>query len=177
MADSSIKHLLRDHREARGVLSELDSLLDAIVREQQWSPERSQAFRKISDFFLENLCCLIRKEDEILYPSLVGLFPTELGPLSVLRSEHKRLCAAFRELCEAGKSLAEGKSSPQALEDFERSGRSAAEVLRDHMYKEERVLFPMVARYLTPERDAELLQKMQSLQAARSPLPHPKRQE
>jgi hemerythrin-like domain-containing protein len=171
MADSTVKHLLQDHQQARAVLAELDSLLDAVARDQQWSAERSQAFHKITQFFLGDLCCLIRKEDEILYPSLGGLFPSELGPLSVLRSEHQRLCAAFRELSEVGKSLAEGKTSPQALQDFERHGRSGAEVLRDHMYKEERVLFPMVARFLTPERDAELLQQMQNLQPGKIPRP------
>lgn len=169
MADSTVKHLLGDHQEARVVLAELDSLLDAVARDHQWSPERSQAFQKISEFFREDLCRLIRKEDEILYPSLGGLFPSEFGPLSVLRSEHQRLCAAFRELCEAGKSLADGKTSPQALKDLERHGRTAAEVLSDHLYKEERVLFPMVARFLTPERDAELLQQMQSLQPGKIP--------
>lgn len=169
MADASVKHLLHDHQQARKALDELDALLDAVVAGPEWNAERSQAFRKISKFFSDDLCLLIRKEDEILYPSLDGLFPSELGPLSVLRSEHQRLFAAFRELCETGRALAEGQVSPQALQDFERSGRTAAEILRDHMYKEERVLFPMVARYLMPERDAELLQKMQSLQAVKAP--------
>lgn len=167
MSDLSVRHLLRDHQEAQKVLSELESLLDALDSDLAWTAERCATFRRISNFFTHNLCCLVRKEDEILYPSLNGLFPPDFGPLALLRGEHEALCRNFQHLCEVGQSLCQGENSPQALKDFARFGRGAAEVLRDHLYKEKRVLFPMVTRFLSPELDAELLQKMENLRTAK----------
>jgi hemerythrin-like domain-containing protein len=38
-------------------------------------------------------------------------------------------------------------------------------LIQDHLYKENRVLFPMVARFLSPERDAALLERMRAIDA------------
>lgn len=166
MADLSVNHLLREHREARKFLAKLESLVEALEADPRWTTERREAFQQISRFFLEDLCLLVHMEDEVLYPSLHGIFPADFGPLRLLRDEHETLCHNFRHLCEAGNSMKEGQHSGHAIEDLKRFGRKGMEVLNDHLYKEERVLFPMVARFLTPERDAELLGRMQSLRTA-----------
>jgi len=44
--------------------------------------------------------------------------------------------------------------------------------LRDYIYKEGMILFPMVARFLSPERDAQLLQQMKVI-TKRKALPCP----
>ena len=48
---------------------------------------------------------------------------------------------------------------------FQRAGRAALQTQRNHLYKEEVVLFPMVARFLSPDRDALLLRQLQVLPA------------
>lgn len=166
MADLSVNHLLREHQEARKFLTKLDSLVEALEADPRWTRERREAFQQISSFFLGDLCLLVRKENEVLYPALHELFPADLDPLALLRDEHETLCHNFHHLCEAGNSLKGGEHSGNAIEDLKRFGRKAVEVFHDHLYKEERVLFPMAARFLTPERDAELLERMQSLRAA-----------
>ncbi len=176
MADLAINHLRRDHQHARKILTELESLLNALDSDVQWTPERQETCDRLTKYFTEDLTSLIRKEDEILYPSLKELFPSDFGPLSVLRSEHQSLCINFRRLCEIGKSLRPGESSPETLRDFEQCGWKAVEVLHDHLYKEDRVLFPMVARFLTPELDAELVGKMENLHTAGNPLDSIKQQ-
>lgn len=176
MADLAIKHLRRDHQQARKILAELESLLKTLDSNVQWTPERQQIFDTLSKYFTEDLTSIIRKEDEILYPSLKELFPSALGPLSVLRSEHQSLRIHFRRLCEIGKSLGPGENSPETLRDFEQCGWKAVEVLHDHLYKEDRVLFPMVARFLTAELDAELVGKMENLHTAGNPLDSIQRQ-
>lgn len=147
-------------------MAQLEALLDSLDRNPRWTPERSASLSAISRFFAEDLCSLIRKEDEILYPALSGLFPTDPGPLSVLRKEHRDLCLSFRKMYDIGKSLNEGDNPPETLAELQRSGRMAADVLEDHLYKEDRVLFPMAARFLTPERDTELIRKMENFDLA-----------
>jgi hemerythrin-like domain-containing protein len=164
MADLTVNHLRRHHQDARNFLTQLNALLDLFDAAPHWTPERRDSFRQLARFFEEDLCLLIRKEDQILYPALDGLFPAESGPLAVLRGEHRDLCLSFRKLREIGNSLTDEDNAAGILEEFQRSGRRAAEILKDHLYKEDRVLFPMAARFLTPERDAELLRRMESLQ-------------
>ena len=164
MADSAVNHLRGDHQQARKFLAQLASLLDALAQNRHWTAEHRESFRKLTVFFEHELCLLIRKEDEILYPALRDLFPTDPGPLAVLRSEHRDLCRNFHKVCEIGRSFSDGDLATSSLEEFQSCAREAVEVLEDHLYKEERVLLPMVARFLPPQRDAELVRRMESLQ-------------
>ena len=166
MADSAVNHLRGDHQQARKFLAQLASLLDALAQNRHWTAEHRESFRKLTVFFEHELCLLIRKEDEILYPALRDLFPTDPGPLAVLRSEHRDLCRNFHKVCEIGRSFSDGDLATSSLEEFQSCAREAVEVLEDHLYKEERVLFPMVAHYLLPQQDAELMQRMKSLQSS-----------
>ena len=165
MADLTVNHLRRHHQEARSFLAQLTTLLDLFDAAPHWTPERRESFHQLARFFEGELCLWIRKEDQILYPALDGLFPVEAGPLEMLRAELRDLCLSFRKLCEIGNSLLDGGNPPETFGEFQRSGRRAAEILKDHLYKADRVLFPMSARFLTPERDAELVRRMESLQA------------
>ena len=165
MADLTVNHLRRHHQEARSFLAQLTTLLDLFDAAPHWTPERRESFHQLARFFEGELCLWIRKEDQILYPALDGLFPVEAGPLEMLRAELRDLCLSFRKLCEIGYLLMNGGNAPGTLEEFQRSGRRAAEVLKNHLYKEDRALFPMAARFLTPERDADLLRRMENLQA------------
>jgi hemerythrin-like domain-containing protein len=163
MADSTVNHLRRNYQEVRRFLAHFAALLDSLGANSHWTSEHVESFRQIARFFEENLCVLIRKEDEILYPALEGLFPAESGPLSVLRSEHRDLCLSFRNLGEVGRLMRLGDNAPELLHEFGHSGRKAIEVLENHLYKEERVLLPMAARFLTLERDRDLVRQMERL--------------
>ena len=144
-------------------MAQFESLLSQLDRDPHWTPERCAAFELIQNFLSGPLVLLIRKKNEVLFPALEGLFPLRDGPLAVLQEEHKALMAHFGEVRLAGESLNRGDNKVIALRALSTSGRKGMELLNDHLYKEEKVLFPMVARYLTPERDEELLRRMESL--------------
>jgi hemerythrin-like domain-containing protein len=160
MAELTVDHLRRDHQEARKVMAQFESLLAQLDQDPCWTSERRAAFEAVQDFLTGPLALLIRKKDEILYPALGALFPLDEGPLALLRDEHAALTAHFREACRAGNSLSQGEDQDQNLRALRTSGRKGIEILQDHLYKEEKVLFPMVARHLAPARDAELLRRM-----------------
>jgi hemerythrin-like domain-containing protein len=64
-------------------------------------------------------------------------------------------------MVECAVALAADEASPQSVQCFLRAARAFGQLLRDHIFKEDRVLFPMVARHLPAEKDAELLAAMQ----------------
>ena len=94
-----------------------------------------------------------------------------MGPLAVLRGEHREIGSLLRRLCEVGGMLALGRGDAPLVEEFERVARSTIQMTRDHIYKEDRVLFPMVARFLSIERDEYLLGEMEALATSKEPAP------
>jgi iron-sulfur cluster repair protein YtfE (RIC family) len=60
--------------------------------------------------------------------------------------------------------MAQGNTRPEVIQKFLFFGRALLQLLRDHSYKEERVLFPMVARLLRPEIDTRIASDMETLE-------------
>jgi hemerythrin-like domain-containing protein len=170
MADQCIQHLLQEHRAAEDVLAALDALLDSLVQHPSWSADRDKAFVRVSAFIASDLPLHECKEDTVLFPALVGFLPSDSGPLDVLRSEFAGISAEAARMLECAAALSQDHASPKLVRNFLHAGRSFGQLFRDHIYKEDRVLFPMVARYLPAEKDAELLAAM-SRCAANSSLP------
>lgn len=155
-----VEHLLSDHREGEKIMNELESLLETPCPEHCWSPARAENFSRIARFFEEIVLAHMRKEEEVLFPALEAYLPRDVGPLAVLRGEHLELLHLFERLLAAGRLLSAGEGDAQVCAEFERVGRAIIQGFRDHVYKEDRVLFPMIGRFLTPERDAYLLEQM-----------------
>lgn len=168
MSDLCVRHLLREHREIEKVLSVLESLLKQQAKELQWGQAEREDFKWISEVLGNHLNHHVRKEDEVLFPALEAFLPRDLGPLAVLRAEHADLRDIFDRLVRAGESRLKGNDQPEVIEGFKRYGGAILQIVRDHIYKEDRVLFPMVARFLSPERDAHLREQMEAINASRA---------
>ena len=166
MAPHCIEHLLKDHREGERIVSELESLLNQ-RQEGCWTAARSASFARVAHFVDEVVMAHVRKEEDVLFPALGAFLPSDTGPLAVLRGEHQELAETFKRFLEAGGRLSAGSSDAAVCEEFERTGRAMIQGFRDHVYKEDRILFPMVARFLSPEGDARLLEQME----AKTPAP------
>ena len=92
------------------------------------------------------------KEEDHLFPALEphGLGATA-GPVACMLSEHDRARAEIRAMGEAIAAVENGDD--EALQDFLRSASRYAFLLRDHIAKEDGVLFPLAESVLTePER-------------------------
>ena len=161
MAVQCIQHLLQEHRAAEDILAALDVLLNSVEQERRWSAARAESFARVRQFVTHDLPLHECKEDTILFPALAGFLPSDTGPLDVLRSEFAGIAVEAGRMVECAAALAPDEASPQLVQCFMRAGRAFGQLLRDHIYKEDRVLFPMVARHLPAEKDAELLAAMQ----------------
>jgi hemerythrin-like domain-containing protein len=93
--------------------------------------------------------CHHAKEEKHLFPALeqAGI-PRENGPIGMMLSEHdlgRKYIAAIAEACER---CVRGEDASRALAS---NARAYARLLRDHINKENRVLFPMAERFLPGE--------------------------
>ncbi len=163
---ASIQLLLDDHKYSESRFAELEALLEGIKLDSKWTPERVRIFEGFADYFRVDLMVHMRKEDEILYPALEEFLPRDVGPLMVLRTEHDDIVSNFNRMQNSYQLMLQGNMRPEVVRKFLFFGTTLLQLLRDHSYKEERVLFPMVARFLRPELDARIAGDMETLSRA-----------
>ncbi len=160
---ASIQQLLEDHKYSEIRFTELEGLLHEFRLDNAWNPERVRIFEAFAQYFRGELIVHMRKEDEILYPALEEFLPRDVGPLMVLRTEHDDIISNFSRMEKAHQLMLQGNLRPEVVQKFLFFGGTLLQILRDHAYKEERILFPMVSRFLKPDLDARLAGDMETL--------------
>ncbi len=123
--------LIREHQVVLGRLTELERALD---------PYSEETLRDTLRFFDEGVTLHRRKEEEVLFPALSAHFPPDTGPVICMLAEHqdeKRYLDELRQALEKGDR---GKVIVQ--------GQVIVDHLRQHISKEDQVLFPMAERLL-----------------------------
>ncbi len=98
------------------------------------------------------------KEEDLLFPAMVEAgIPKDGGPIGVMLAEHAM-----------GRNFVQGMS--QALEEFSAGSADASskivsnargyvELLTNHIYKEDNILYPMAEMHISDEKQSELLKE------------------
>ena len=150
--EKAIEVLMSEHRLIEQVLGSLETFTSEI--EGGLAPERPL----LADYgtFLRDFAdsCHHGKEEDILFQRMVERgFPRETGPVAVMLYEHE----VGRGHVSALRQVGEGTGPLTAAETgvvLENAG-AFIPLLRAHILKEDRILYPMAVRLLTgPEMDA-----------------------
>jgi len=138
--------LMNEHRTIERVLDAVERAAAYLVRGGSVRPA----------FFTEAITFLKgfadgrhhHKEEELLFPALVeaGL-PREAGPVAVMLDEHVHGRALIAAMADGARRLADGDAG--AARALSEASQAYVELLRDHIMKEDHVLFPMAARMVT----------------------------
>ncbi|MCL6565613.1 MAG: hemerythrin domain-containing protein [Acidobacteriia bacterium] len=166
MSRACVAHLQEDHTRFAQMLATLEGWVQKAESAMPAEAAQWQQARTMLESFIRDVTLHISKEEQVLFPVLEAYLPRDIGPLAVLRGEHSDIRAQFRRLQEAIVVLCREPESRHAAASFARAGHALRQLVYDHLYKEDRVLYPMIARFLEPERDAHLLQQMQALHAS-----------
>jgi hemerythrin-like domain-containing protein len=95
--------------------------------------------------------CHHGKEEAQLFPAMERCgIPHDVGPTAVMRQEHDEGRAHVRAMRSAL------EATPPDAATFGRRAGAFVLLLRDHIVKEDQVLFPMAEQMLSPEAKAEL---------------------
>ena len=150
--EQAIELLMNEHRLIEQVLGSLETFASEV--EGGLAPERpvlvdyGAFFREFAD------SCHHGKEEDILFQRMTERgFPRETGPVAVMLYEHE----VGRGHVSALRQVGDGTGPPTAVETrvvLENAG-AFIPLLRAHILKEDRILYPMAVRLLTgPEMDA-----------------------
>ena len=166
-----VQHLLERHRELEKILEQLASVLE--WREQKTAQPTCGNCLGVTGTLAAHLTSLLQKKEAILFPALEGFLNSDSGPLAVLRAEDEELRSRLAGLHQAVKALTADCSQEQLWNEFGRSGQELIGGIRDQIYKEDRVFFPMISRMLSPQQDQQLIEQMEEIdgQGAADPVP------
>jgi hemerythrin-like domain-containing protein len=104
--------------------------------------------------------CHHAKEEDRLFPALVAKgMPKDAGPIAVMLSEHEqgREAVACMRRAVAGAEA----DTPGAAQRFAQYAETYVALLREHIRKENQVLFPMADRILAEGDQARLLREFE----------------
>lgn len=106
--------------------------------------------------------CHHGKEEDILFPALEKSgIPKEGGPIGVMLSEHDR---GREEIRSMRKALEELRGGRDANKDFIRAATGYVGLLRNHIAKENNVLFVMAERNLSGFDQARLFEAFETME-------------
>ena len=143
-------------KEHDAILKMLGATEEAARRLEAGTPVRAETLEGLLEFlrlFADK--CHHGKEEDLLFPLLErkGL-PRAGGPVGVMLYEHEEGRALIREMFEAAEAFRGGGA--EARGRWAAAARHYADLLRDHIAKENDILFVMAENLLTPAEQDEM---------------------
>lgn len=158
--------LMDEHRVIERVLACLEILADQCERNGKL--EHGPALQALD--FIRDFADAAHhgKEEARLFPAMEahGL-PAHVGPTAVMRSEHDRGREYVRVMAGAEAEAARGGELGAAR--FVAAARSFVLLLREHIAKEDQVLFPMADGMIPPDGQRELLEAFRHVHESELP--------
>jgi hemerythrin-like domain-containing protein len=101
--------------------------------------------------------CHHRKEEGVLFPAMeeAGV-PNQGGPIGVMLAEHEEGRRLTRAMRQAAERVVAGDESAKG--DMLENARSYVELLKQHIQKEDMVLFPLADRAILGEKRDEMVE-------------------
>ncbi len=154
--------LMSEHRVIERVLTSLETAAAGLERGQNVRP----GFFLDAASFVKGFAdgCHHMKEEDVLFPTLVanGL-PQGTGPIAVMMAEHEQGRTYIRGLREAAASLESGGQAG-ARQAVVANARGYARLQRDHIAKEDHVLFPMAAEVIPAAKQPAVVEEFERVE-------------
>ena len=145
--------LMSEHRVIERVIASLEK---ATQRLEQGGSVQPEFFLDAAQFikgFADG--CHHKKEEGVLFKAMVANgMPSEGGPVSVMLAEHEQGRIFTRGMRAAAEKLQAGDESARAA--VIQNARGYAALLRQHISKEDGVLFPMADRVIPLAEQAQV---------------------
>jgi hemerythrin-like domain-containing protein len=137
------------------ILQALDALEKKVAAVQAGAAPDRAYFEKAVEFlrtFADK--CHHGKEEEILFKRMADRgFPLRGGPIAVMLHEHEMGRAFIKGIAEGAAKIG---TDPVAAKQIAENAKGYIELLRNHIGKENNILFPMADRALSAEDQADL---------------------
>jgi hemerythrin-like domain-containing protein len=146
--------LMSEHRVIERVISAIET---GAKRLDAGRPIRPEFFLDAADFikgFADG--CHHKKEEGVLFKTMEAAgVPVEGGPIGMMLSEHESGRVFTAGMRSAAQQLKNGNQS--ASGEIVKNALGYAQLLRQHIQKEDTILFPMADKFVLPAQQAEVM--------------------
>jgi hemerythrin-like domain-containing protein len=147
--------LMEEHRVIERVLTALEKAASRLSRGEDVYLRFFSGTTALISGFADSYH--YKKEEKVLYPALVenGL-PKDTGPVAMMLAEHeegRRLAQRLRQVTERFQA-----GDVKVRDQVVLSAMGYVSLLRRHMDKEDKVLFPLVANVIPVDRQAQIIE-------------------
>ncbi|MBI5199755.1 MAG: hemerythrin domain-containing protein [Nitrospirae bacterium] len=150
--------LSNDHKK---VLEKL-KVMEQIIKDLK-SPNVKNTLLDLEGFFKKEVELHFRKEEEALFPEIEKFIPREGGPVGVMLIEHEDLYRYKDNLFKGVDFLLKDENSKEALVLIKENGTNYINLLREHIFKEDNMLFMMADMHLEEDQIKEIMKKFEEL--------------
>ena len=155
------EQLKEEHKAIKLALEILEKICQKIEAKDEVRQSDIEAILEFIRTFADK--CHHGKEEDLLFPALeeTGL-PREGGPTGMMLLEHDQGRNYVKSAAEAFEKIKQGDES--AKEIFTKNARNYISLLREHIDKEDNILYMMADMHISEEVQKELLEKFQKVE-------------
>ncbi len=146
--------LRQDHKI---VLEKLDIMAEAIKNLDKVAT--LPILRALVSFLTSEVVVHFAKEEEALFPEIEKFIPREGGPTGMMLIEHEDLNNAKANFVKGVEEFSQDTTSEGAKKLIAENGEHFISLLREHIYKEDNILFMMADMHMD-ESQAEAVSKL-----------------
>ncbi len=152
--------LKNEHRVIERMLSVLENLYKRAESGERINIEHAEKMIEFFKLFADK--CHHGKEENMLFPEMekAGV-PKEGGPIGVMLFEHTQGRNFIKGMAEAVEEIKKGKDEKFK---FIENAKGYINLLKDHIYKEDNILFNMADMHLSHEVQSGLLEKFEKFE-------------
>jgi hemerythrin-like domain-containing protein len=155
------EQLIHEHEAVTLMLNVLRSASDKMLQNEVIPSGHLDDMVDFLKVFVDK--CHHGKEENILFPELVKKGLSERsGPVAVMLAEHEQGRAIIREMTTGIEAYKNGDKD--AVRNITDSALSYIQLLTQHIYKENNILFKMADDLLSPEEQEEALKRFDELE-------------
>lgn len=160
------KILTDEHRVIEVALECLETMVEAAMRDKKLDKQDAEELLEFVHNYADT--CHHGKEEKQLFPKLTekGL-SRDSGPIAVMHEEHdlgRELTRIMRE-----NLLAASEGDQASLDNFAKSAWKYVTLLKEHIEKEDTVLFPMAEEMLSDQEKKTLVEDFAKVEATLLP--------
>jgi hemerythrin-like domain-containing protein len=156
--------LIEEHEAIKRMLSILEKIVDELESSGKANIEHLENIQEFITVFADR--CHHAKEENVLFPAMTDEgFPQEEGPLKVMLSQHEQGRSFVKGFGEALAKYQAGDIS--TIPTIVENARGYIALLRDHIDKENNILYPIADMHLSQDKDETLIKKFEQIETER----------
>jgi hemerythrin-like domain-containing protein len=155
------ERLKEEHEAIKLMLRILERICKNLEAGEEVNPQHLEQILNFIKIFADK--CHHGKEEDVLFPAMekAGI-PKEGGPIGVMLTEHNMGREYVRGMSEAISSYKAGERKVSS--EIVKNARDYIKLLKEHIEKENNILYPMAEMHLSKEEQEKLLEEFERIE-------------